>query len=175
MKKLFLIPVIVIVLMTSISSDAVAQRAVKRYNHAIGANPLGLAFGMLNATYEQQVGPENSFTVNGLYWTLLDWSAFGIGGSYRWYLMQDDNKALKGFSFGPTINLGFWSYKNSFGYAGAYDGGTSVAIGAEANYKFVFDGGFMIEPGISFSFNAVSITGLSYPGFGIGANLGYAW
>ncbi|PKL85185.1 MAG: hypothetical protein CVV22_09150 [Ignavibacteriae bacterium HGW-Ignavibacteriae-1] len=171
MKKLYvLIFAIAIILMTASVQDMFAQRVVKNYNQSIGVNPIGLAFGFFNAKYEQQVTAENSFTVDALYWGFAGWSAFGVGGSYRWYLFQEEDKALRGFGFGPAVSLGFWSFEHS-----TFSGGTSLSIGGEAAYKWVFEGGFVVEPYVSLTFNVLDISGLTYRPFGLGVVLGYAW
>jgi len=98
-----------------------------QYNKAISADPVGLAFGIFNATYENKLGSSNSFTLFGSYFTFQsgDWVAFGFGGSYRWYLkIGDGNKALKGLSVGPYASLGFWKWKGQSFYTN-YSGGTS--------------------------------------------------
>lgn len=150
-------------------SDTFAQRVVRKYNQSISANPIGLAFGLFNATYEQALNAENSFTVGANYWGYAGWTAFGISGSYRWYLFQDSEKMLKGLSFGPLVSFGMWGYEND-----TYANSTSLSVGGEIAYKWVFDG-FVVEPNAQISFNVLSIDGLSYRPFGIGVSLGYAW
>jgi len=168
MKKAFLL--IALVTIFSLSLTAVyAQRVVKKYNQSISANPIGLAFGLFNATYEKALSPENSFTVGLMYWGYAGWSAFGLSGSYRWYLFQDTDKMLKGLSFGPLVSLGMWGYEND-----TYSNSTSLSVGCEISYKWVFDS-FVVEPNAQVSFNVLSIDGLTYRPFGIGVNLGYAW
>lgn len=171
MKRFYAIVfVLTIVALMGNVQEIFAQRVVQNYNQSIGANPIGLAFGLFNAKYEQQVSAENSFTAEVIYWNFAGWSAFGVGGSYRWYLFQESEKALKGFSFGPYASVGFWSFENA-----TWGGGTSLAIGGEAAYKWVFDGGFMVEPIVNVNFNILNLDGLSYRPFGLGVILGYAW
>ncbi|MBE2189675.1 MAG: DUF3575 domain-containing protein [Candidatus Kapabacteria bacterium] len=172
MKKLYIfIFAMTIILMTASVQDLFAQRIVKNYNQSIGVNPIGLAFQFFNARYEQQVSAENSFTVDAIYWGPKSWSAFGVGGSYRWYLFQENDKALRGFSFGPTVSIGFWSSEKN-----NYPGGTSLGLGADASYKWVFDGGFVVEPTFGVNFNVLKIDGLdTYPSILPGVVLGYAW
>lgn len=151
------------------SKNLVAQS----YNSAISANPIALAYGMFNATYESRMTAVNSFTISGYYWSFSNWTAFGFGGSYRWYLklVQDKKTPLEGLSAGPAIAIGFWKW-NYAGYN--YSGGTSIAIGGEAAYKWVFDG-FVVEPILQIMFNVANIEGLDYRPFGAGVNIGYAW
>ncbi|MBI5325257.1 MAG: hypothetical protein HZB41_08310 [Ignavibacteriae bacterium] len=168
--KLFVVLIIAVIALAIPTKSTYAQ-----YNNAISANPIGLAFGLFNATYETRVSANNSFTVSGYYWKLLDWTAFGFGGSYRWYLklLTDNKKPLEGLSAGPAIALGFWKWDGPYGSL-VYDGGTSIAIGGEVAYKWVFDG-FVVEPIINIMFNVASLSGLTYQPFGAGVNLGYAW
>lgn len=168
MKRGFLLIAMVAFLTISLN-DSYAQRVVRKYNQSISANPIGLAFGLFNATYEQALNAENSFTVGAIYWGYAGWTAFGVSGSYRWYLFQDNEKMLKGLSFGPLVSLGMWGYEND-----TYSNSTSLSVGGEIAYKWVFDG-FVVEPNAQISFNVLSIDGLSYRPFGIGVNLGYAW
>ncbi len=165
-KKIFLSLILSAFLLTPNISSA------KFYHQAIGGDVLSLWNGILTATYEQQVAPKNSFTIVGSFWGYNDWTAGGIGASYRFYLIQQSTRALEGFSFGPFLQVSYWSYSNN-NYT--YDGGTSFAIGGEAAYKWVFSGGFEIEPTIHISFPITTITGLSYRGSWAGVTLGYAW
>jgi len=172
--KYFVTICLFFILLSSTNSFA-QEAAAKDYNQSIGVNPIGLIFGLVNVTYEQQLSAENSFTVNVNYWDFLGWTAFGFGGSYRWYLMQDQDKALKGLSFGPVVAVGFWSYDYDGFVLKDYAGGTSFAIGGEAAYKFIFNSGFTIEPIIQLTINVLDVSGLAYRSYSIGANLGYSW
>lgn len=156
------------------SSTVFAQKRTYKYNQSISANPLGLVFGVLNATYEQQIAPKNSFTISGAYLTYNDWVAGSIGGSYRFYLLQEDVRAIQGFSFGPWAQLAFWSWNGPSTYS--YEGGSVFYIGAEAAYKWVFQGGFMVEPLLQLRFGVNKLEGLGgFSSYGLGVNLGYAW
>ncbi len=167
--KLFVIILVAVFAIALPSKSLVAQS----YNNAISANPIALAYGMFNATFESRMSAANSFTISGYYWSFGSWTAFGIGGSYRWYLklIQDNKKPLEGLSAGPALAVGFWKWDNTY-YN--YGGGTSIAIGGEAAYKWVFDG-FVVEPILQIMFNVANIQGLDYRPFGAGVNLGYAW
>lgn len=174
LKNLLLVSVLSLAMLFSAVEADAQKKVVKNYKQSIGANPLGLAFGLLNATYEQQLSKNNSFTVSGLYWSIGSWTAWGLGGSYRWYLLQTDTgkRPLEGFSAGPLISFSSWSYDYDFDIVNI-DEGINVAIGAEAGYKWIFGSGFMVEPTVSVSFG---LTGVGdFTPFGLGVNLGYAW
>ncbi len=145
-----------------------------KYNQNVAANPLGLIFGVLNVSYEQQIQPKNSFTVSGSYYSFGDWVAGTIGGSYRFYMMQEDKRAIEGFSFGPLAQIAFWSWNGS--EYSSYEGGTVFYIGAEAAYKWVFSKNFSVEPIFSLFFPLNQVSGLGgFQSYGLGVNLGYAW
>ncbi len=174
MKKITTILIAIVIVAIFASSSVLAQTKGMKYNQSISANPLGLVFGVFNATYEQQIAPKNSFTINGSYFTYNDWTAGSIGGSYRFYLLQEDVRAIQGFSFGPMAQIAFWSWGGPGSYS--YDGGTVFYIGAEAAYKWVFSGGFVVEPSIALRFGVNQLEGLGgFSSYGIGVNLGYAW
>jgi hypothetical protein len=169
MKKLFVAILFTVICVPMFTSSAQAQ-----YSNSIGADPISLAFGVLNVTYEHKVAPTNSFTIFGSYFSIIDWSAYGIGGTYRWYLdVGNDKQALEGLSLGPLAEIAFWSWNGSY-YS--YSGGASVIIGGNVSYKWIFGGGFVVEPNATIAFNAAAPTGFSgYHAFGLGVNLGYAW
>jgi hypothetical protein len=166
-KKIIIAAFFIAVMIPNIMT---AQREVKKYNYSIGASPITLAFGVLPIIYEQQIGKENTFTAQFVYSGYQGWTGLGLGASYRWYLFQEREKAIKGFGFGPLARIEYFGYENS-----SYSSKTSIAIGAEGSYKFIFDGGFIVEPIVQICFNVINIDGLSYRPFGIGVNVGYAW
>lgn len=73
----------------------------------IKANPFGLAFGVLNASYEKFVSDNTSFTVRANFYSRklggVRFTGFGAGGGYRFYL--SDNERPKGLYVGPIANI----------------------------------------------------------------------
>ena len=168
--KIISILAVVLMFITLNTNNSYAAKSI--YGHAITANPIGLAFGRLDLTYEQLLSSTNSFTVNGMYWSIGDWSAFGIGGSYRWYLdlFKTREKPLAGFSVGPRASLGSWVWN---GFADSYDNGVSVSIGGEAAYKWIWDG-FAVEIGLNLDFPLIK-TEANMSALGLIGSIGYAW
>lgn len=163
---------LLLVVLLSLSTPTLSN--AQTYHQSIGTNPFGLIWGQLNAIYEQQIAPKNSFTAFGTYWSWNDFSAFSIGGSYRFYLMQEQVRAIQGFSFGPLAQVAFWSWNGNA--LSSYGGGTVFYIGAEASYKWVFEGGWMVEPTFRVYFPLNTLEGTAgYSNYGFGANVGYAW
>lgn len=174
-KKITLSALLVILFALSIPTLSQAQtNAQGNFHQAITTNPFGLIWGMLNASYEQQIAPKNTFTVNATYWSYSDWwTGISVGGSYRFYLMQEKERAIKGFSFGPLAQLTYWGVDTDY-YD--YDGGIDISIGAEASYKWIFEGGWTVEPTFRLFFPLMNIEGLGgLNNYGFGANVGYAW
>ncbi|MDX9789703.1 MAG: hypothetical protein WC313_08800 [Candidatus Kapaibacterium sp.] len=149
--------------------EAQAQRVIKNYNEAITANPLVLAFGLLNVNYERQVSAENSMVIGLTYLGYQGWTGINITGMYKWYLLQDQEKAIKGFGFGPTLQVGYIGYRDD-----SYSSRAVVAIGGEASYKWIIDD-FVLEPVFGLNYNVTVDSGMDWRPFYLGVNVGYAW
>jgi hypothetical protein len=160
---------ITVVLVFASQSSAFSQRTVKNYNEAVTANPLALAFGILNVNYEMQVSKDNSLVLGATYLGYQGWSGFGVSGIYKWYMFQDQDKAIKGFGFGPSASVSFLNYENS-----SYSSRMALSIGGEASYKWIIDD-FVLEPVFGLNYNVLSEAGLDWRPFYLGVNLGYAW
>lgn len=153
-----------------------ANLDAKNYKQAISIDPLDfLVSKVFNATYEHQLSKENSFTVFFSYYNYSDyWDAYGIGGSYRWYLtdlLKDKKNPIEGLSVGPMARVSFWS---SDYYQLEDENSIYLVIGGEAAYKWVFND-FIVEPILRLGFGVTDISGLGYSGWGAGVNVGYAW
>jgi hypothetical protein len=159
-------------------NDVSAQKiGGKRYQNAIGINPISLVWKQLVVNFEFQVDKFNTINIQGLYWFPGDdWVGYGLSGTYRWYIMdlfKDRKIPIQGFSVGPTV--GFLH----FGWNGMnlYDnyGGTSFAIGGEAAYKWIFND-WVVEPKFQLLIDITSVNGLSgWSPFTLGCSVGYAW
>ncbi|TAL68339.1 MAG: hypothetical protein EPN82_10960 [Bacteroidetes bacterium] len=171
MKFKLFVMLIIATLALSLPSKSVNAQS---YNNAISGNLLGLAYYYqeFDVTYENRVSARNSFTIKGYFFSGFGYyDAYGIGGSYRWYLklIQDNKSPLEGLSVGPMGMVLFWGSKWS-----GYKSSATFAVGGEAAYKWVFDG-FVVEPILTLGLNLMGIEGITYPVFGLGCNLGYAW
>jgi len=171
MKRL-LILTITVVMMLSSAMDAQA----KNYTKAITGDPLDFLLSkVFNVTYEHQISKDNSFTIFASYYNYSEyWSAFGIGGSYRWYLsnvLKDEKIPIEGLSVGPMIRASFWT-SDYYDFEDANS--IYVVIGGEAAYKFIFDD-WVVEPIIRLGIGVTDVENLGYSGWGAGVNVGYAW
>jgi hypothetical protein len=142
--------------------------------HAISVNPFGFAHGALSIDYEQRSGT-NSFVIRAEFFPERKyWTAFGIGGAYRWYFAPNNGaRALSGLAAGPFLDAIFWSWRGEKHYGG---GTTSIVFGGELSYKWIWTN-FMLEPILSLGFMPVNTDEAYYRGayWGLGLSLGYAW
>ena len=169
MKRFFTLSLLVITALFCL----VQMQSNAQQSKAISANPIGLAFNLLNATFENKTAPTNSFTISGNYWSIGDWKAYGFGGSYRWYFdLNDGKKPIQGMFVGPKVNVGFFSWGGSNYFT--YNSQTYIGIGGEFGYKWVWSG-FMLEPSLTLLIAAGSVDYVSVGAFGAGLSIGYAW
>lgn len=108
----------------------------------IKANPLGLAFGVLNASYEKFTSDNSSFTLRANFYSRgvggFRYTGFGVGGGYRWYI--SDNERPKGLYVGPIANVGFLGANDDF--IGNY---TLITVGGIIGYQLKLSDRFTME------------------------------
>ena len=112
-------------------------------DNILKTNPLGLAFGNFNVTYEKVLDEKSSVlgSVNFFFNTFgVDVSAFGIGGAYRYYLTNAKKAVPNGLYVNPQVGFTFGS-SGDFNYSG-------IAIGAEIGYQWVWESGVALDLGI---------------------------
>jgi len=170
--KLTVLLLIAAVALTLSPQESTARKA--SYGECITVNPIGLAFGGINAMYERQISKNNSFTAGGYLYSSGDWMGYGIGGSYRWYidLFKTRKRPIEGFAVGPRVRIDTWTWEG--GRVSPYDDGITFTIGGEAVYKWIWDD-FVLETGIVVNFNVAGLEGLDYSPFGLVGSIGYAW
>jgi hypothetical protein len=180
MKKLLIVMVAVMAICGA-SNSASAAKFTTNSKSILSVDPVDLINGRVNVTYEMADplfgGKNNSLTVSGSYWGYSEWlTAFGVGASYRWYLdpFDEGKRSLNGLSVGPRLDFYYWGYD----YYGFSDSWSTLAIGAEVNYKWVFaKGKFSVEPTFKFTFPILKpdYGYFGYTNWGFGVNLGYAF
>ena len=176
MKKLLLVIAIV-----AVNFTANAQKNVFK------VNPLGLAFGSLDVSYERVISDKgaveigftySSFDVTGAT-TKVSTNGFGAEGKYKFYFSSDKD-APKGWYGAP-----FAAYSTSSVDSNGIKGDASaVSGGLLAGYQWVFgggDSGFALDLNFGAQYISASATGnissISIDGFlpRLGLSLGYAW
>ena len=117
--------------------------AANAQEQAIKVNPLGLAFGNFNATYEKVLNDKSSVLISANYqYQLLgvDVNSFGLGLGWRYYITNKKKPVPAGFHVTPQIGANFGSV-DDFNY-------NTYVIGAEIGYQWVWDSGFLLDLGI---------------------------
>jgi len=142
-------------------SSLIAQK------NAIKANPLGLAFGALNAGYEFAVGDNQTVTISGIYYDFSGIYGVGVGAEQRFYFSTKE--AFKGWHAGPSI-----------GYASLQDNGDTAGIfsfGAEVGHQWTFRSGFLVDlfGGLGFVVGGESLGNINSTLASVGVSIGYAW
>ena len=127
----------------TITMVCLAVFCMNAQDQIIKTNPLGLAFGNFNATYEKVINEKSSFLVSANYTYRVfgvDVSAFGFGGAYRFYFSHAKKQVPEGFYINPQANFNFGSV-DEFNYTG-------IGIGAEIGYQWIWDSGVVLDLGI---------------------------
>ena len=179
MNKLLSVPIAVAIVLLLSAPMLTAQN----YRNALSVNPLGLLFNRASVQYEMSLSGENSVAgrVNFLMREIsgYDVSAFGLGGTYRWYLPP--YRAIDGLWVGPSLDILFLKWK----YVKEEISQTFFSVGGEVGYKYFFDQLF-IEPnfGLVFTIGQAKTSSQVNPitldygdgiGYEFGLSLGYAW
>ena len=176
MKKLLLA-----VAMVAFGFSANAQKNV------IKANPLGLAFGVADLSYERVVSDKTSFEI-GLSYAgaevtsgseVVSTNAIGGEGKFKFYF-SSENDAPRGWYAAPFVSYSNASASSS---SGEDVGFSAFSGGALAGYQWVFGGGdtgFALDLNFGAQYVSASATGdtsVSIDGFlpRLGVSLGYAW
>lgn len=124
------------------------------YSNVVKANPIGLALGNFNVTYEKMISQSSSFLVSGSYaYKLLgsDVNTFGIGAGYRYYFTHAKTPIPSGFWVTPKVGFELGSVKDN----GTNHSISAFSIGAELGYQWAFQNGFVIDLGIGPNFTTI--------------------
>ncbi len=144
---------------------------------AIMVNPLGLFWGVMNVQYEFRYDSDNSIALRanfvGYDIGTFSNSAFGFGGSYRWY---HSTKPVVGLWYGPSADLLFWTAREKNRFAPSTYRSSFLGLGGDVGYKWNFNQ-FGVEVYGGLRYYLGEIAGLSFGGASLiaGINLGYIW
>ncbi|HMQ62763.1 MAG TPA: DUF3575 domain-containing protein [Flavilitoribacter sp.] len=131
----------------ALATPAKAQGIIK-------LNPIGLAFGSLNAGYETFLNDKSSVYVGASFYSRnligIKYSGLGLDGQFRFYLSNNDRP--KGLYVAPAASVGFIGFKDNsdkFNY-------TLIRLGAIIGYQWVFSQKFTVEVGIGPSYGLIT-------------------
>ena len=145
MKKLFFA---VILSTLFVTTGSFAQEKTK----VIKTNPLGLAFGNFNVTYETVISESSSLLFDASYMYKLfgvEVNTFGVGAAYRYYFTHASKELPTGFYVNPQAGISFGSTEGDVGF-------TAFSVGAEVGYQWSWDSGFTLDLGIGPNYTTIS-------------------
>ena len=138
---------------------AVLAFSLNAQSNVIKTNPLALAFGSFNATYERVVSPSSSILIRGQYMFKLlgkDVSLGGFGLGYRYYITHAKKPVPGGFYITPQGSYSFGSVKDE---DDTKTGASTFGLGAELGYQWAWESGFVLDLGIGPMYHFLSGTG----------------
>lgn len=124
--------------------------------NVIKTNPLGLAFGNFNATYERVLGTTSSVLIRGQYMYKIlgeEVNLMGFGLGYRYYFTNAKKPVPGGFYICPQAQFAFGSVTDDNGDKYSAN---SMGFGAEIGYQWVWESGFVLDLGIGPMYTNVS-------------------
>jgi hypothetical protein len=134
--------------------------------------PISLAFGVINAGYEHQLGEKSSLYPSAYVYSRSSVSGFGLGLQYRKYLSASKDFPA-GFFVAPEAQYGSFKQKdlNNFSYS-------AFSIGAQIGYQWLLGDSFTLEASVGPAYwiaGGSSVGTVTYDGVlpSIGFNLGY--
>ena len=117
-------------------------------SNVIKTNPLGLAFGNFNATYERVLGTSSSVLLRGQYMYRLLGAKVNMGGvgvGYRYYITHAKKPVPGGFYINPQAAFSFGNVTDE--YDETFSAST-IGIGFELGYQWAWESGFVLDLGI---------------------------
>jgi len=122
--------------------------SVHAQSNVIKTNPLGLAFGNFNATYERVLNESSSVLIRGQYMYKIFGVKVNLGGvglGYRYYITHAKKPVPSGFYVNPQAAFSFGSLDDVNGEKVSV---TTLGIGAELGYQWAWESGFVLDLGI---------------------------
>ena len=129
------------------------------HSNVVKTNPLALAFGDFNATFERVLNTKSSIQISGHYMFRLFGEEVNLGGlglGYRYYITHAKKPVPSGFNITPQGVFSFGNVKNEDGTS---TGANSFGIGAEIGYQWAWESGFVLDLGIGPMYRFLSGTG----------------
>lgn len=148
-----------IMLLISIGANAQAELP-----NVIKINPISLAFGNFNLSYQRALSDASAIQIGANYWYKIlgvEVSGVGIRGGYQFFLTNRVKPSPEGFYIGPQIAY------NSLKDKETDEKVTAFGVGLMVGYQWVWDSGVTLDLGAGpmYQFADETSTGTSYEGF----------
>lgn len=122
--------------------------SINAQSNVIKTNPLGLAFGNFNATYERVLGTSSSILIRGQYMYKIFGLKVGLGGvglGYRYYITHAKKPVPSGFYVNPQAVYSFGSMDDINDVSVSI---STIGLGAELGYQWAWPSGFVLDLGL---------------------------
>lgn len=127
-------------------------------------NPISLAFGNFNLSYQRALSDASAIQIGANYWYRIlgqEVSGVGVRGGYQFFLTNKAKPSPEGFYIGPQVAYNSLKDKESDEKV------TAFGIGLMLGYQWVWDSGITLDLGAGpmYQFADETSTGTSYEGF----------
>jgi hypothetical protein len=156
--------VLVFGLSLAIIFQSYAQDDGENLPNVIKVNPIALAFGNFNMSYQRALGKAHAVQIGANYWYRIfgtDVSGIGVRAGYQFFLTTRTKDAPEGFYIGPQVSF------NSITEKETDTSVTAFGVGAMLGYQWVWKSGLCLDLGAGpiYQFASESETTTSYQGF----------
>jgi hypothetical protein len=118
----------------------------QQYKNVVKTNPIGLAFGNINVTWEHATNEKSSilFGANFLFQVFgVDVTSIGADFGYRYYFTHSKVEVPSGFNIYPQVGLNYTSFPDVSDV-----NATLLGIGFTVGYQWAWDSGFALDLGL---------------------------
>lgn len=155
---------VLLLLFFSFSLQAQKDPKPDAFPNIIKVNPISLAFGNINVTYERAINSATSVQISANYWyKILGTEVQGVGVrvGYRFYITNRVKDAPEGFYAGPQLSF------NSLKERSTKESVNAFGVGAILGYQWIFRSGVTLDIGAGpiYQFAEETTSGTSYQGF----------
>ncbi len=112
--------------------------------NVIKINPISLAFGNFNLSYQRALSDASAIQIGANYWYRIlgvDVSGVGVRGGYQFFLTNRAKPAPEGFYIGPQVAY------NSLTNKETDESASAVGFGLMLGYQWVWDSGVTLDLG----------------------------
>lgn len=151
-------------LMALISIMVINANAQADYPNVLKINPISLAFGNFNLSYQKAVSDASAIQIGANYWyNIFGTKVSGVGarGAYHFFISNREKAAPEGFYIGPQ--MGF----NVANVTETDERVTTVGVGLMLGYQWIWESGVTLDLGAGpmYQFANETTTDESFQGF----------
>lgn len=142
----------------------IGVQAQRELPNVLKINPISLAFGNFNLSYQRGLSDASAIQIGANYWYRIlgvEVSGIGVRGAYQFFLTNKVKPAPEGFYIGPQIAYNALTDKETDEKI------TTFGVGLMLGYQWVWDSGIALDLGAGpmYQFGKETTTGTSYEGF----------